>query len=99
MAAKRFHIETPEQLAELAEYAAEKKNASSLRNKARVWAANIRRCGATPWDKSLYACFSGTRDKNAGVVHFNLPESYQSVSLRYNKALNWCEQHLREVYD
>lgn len=98
MAAKRFHIETPEELRELAELARETPN--SLENLARVWYATKRRQGETNWDKTFYACFSGTRDREAAVIHFNsLQVLTHKVPLRYNKALNWCEEHLKEVYD
>ena len=97
MAAKRFSIETPEQLKELAEFAREQSN--SLMNKARIWSATKRRKGQTPWDKAFFVMFSGTRNREAAVVHFTTREELEQVPVRYNKALNWCELHLREVIE
>lgn len=98
MAAKRFHIATPEQLTELAGLAKERQK--TITNTARVWAANVRKDGKSNWDSAIYAVFSGDRTRNAEVVRFDghtMPA--YCGTLRYNLALNWCEQHLREVYD
>ena len=98
MAAKRFHIETPEQLRELAGFAKEKPN--SLENLIRVWTATKRRQGVTNWDNTFFTCFSGTRSRDAAIIHFNSQhELTHEIPVQYNKALNWCEGHLKEVYD
>ncbi len=97
MATKLFAIETPEQLKALAEFARDWPN--NLLGKARVWAATQRRQGKTPWDNSIYAMFSGTRSRDAAVVHLKQQAEMEEVPIRYNKALNWCEQNLRQVHD
>lgn len=98
MAAKRFRIETPEQLRDLAGMTKETPN--SLERLATVWSATKRRQGETNWDKTFYVCFSGTRDRNAAVIHFNsLHLLTHNVPIRYNKGLNYCESHLEEVFD
>ena len=98
MAAKRFAIETPEQLRELAALAKETPN--SLGKLATVWSATRRRQGATNCDKTFYACFSGTRSREAAVIHFNSGhELTHQVDVQYNKALQYCERNLKPVYD
>ena len=84
MAAKRFHIARPDQLQSLVKYT--KDNACSVARTARIWEAAKRRKGETRWDNGVYAGFSGDK-----LVQFG--------TLKYNLALNWCEQHLRQVYD
>lgn len=98
MAAKRFHIETPEQLQELDALA--KEQPSGLHNLIRMWTVEKRRRAVTAWDNSFYIFFSGTRERIAAIIRFDTRhELRDEVPVRYNKALNWCEQHLREVYD
>ena len=98
MAAKRFHIETPDQLRELSELTKEHPN--GLEHLIRVWTATKRKQGKTNWDNKFFACFSGTRDRISAIVHFNSQgELTHSAPIQYNKALNWCESHLKEVYD
>lgn len=96
MAAKRFHVARPEELRELAGLVKEGK----LSNMVSVWTAAKRRSGETRWDNAIYVGFSGDRSRNAEVVRFNAQgELVYCATLHYNKALNWCEQHLRPVYD
>ena len=96
MAAKRFHIATPEQLRELSEFVKEGK----LNNIASVWTAAKRRNGATRWDDKIFVGFSGDRHRVAEVVRIDAnSELVYCATLRYNLALNWCEKNLREVYD
>ena len=98
MAAKRFHIASPEELASLAEFA--KSGDDTIRRMVSVWTAARRRKGDTRWDKAIYAGFCGTRQRVAEVLRFTADDEIAYVgSLHYNKALNWCEQHLRQVYD
>ena len=98
MAVKVFHIATPEELAELSELTKERQK--TIVNMTRVWAANIRKDGESNWDNAIYAVFSGDRTRNAEVVRFSgKSEPVYCGTLRYNKALNWCEQHLLEVYE
>lgn len=98
MAAKRFHIASPAELASLAEYAKDGKE--TIKRMVSVWTAARRRKGDTRWDKAIYVGFCGTRKKQAEVVRISAESEIVYVgTLQYNKALNWCEQHLRKVYD
>lgn len=94
MAAKRFHIATPEQLRELAGFVKEGK----LNTVISVWTAVKRRNGTTHWDDKIYVGFSGDRSRTAEVVRIDAnSELVYCATLRYNLALNWCEKNLREV--
>jgi len=98
MAAKRFHIDTPEQLQELDGLT--KEQPSGLRNMIRMWTVEKRRKKETAWDGCFYIFFSGTREREAAIIRFSTAhELVNRIPVRYNKALNWCEQHLREVYE
>lgn len=95
MAAKKFHIATPEDLKSLSPLVKEGK----LDRIIGVWMAARSKRGETRWDKSIYVGFSGDRHKNAEIVRFSADgEIVYCATLQYNKALNWCEQHLRQVY-
>lgn len=96
MAAKRFHVSKPDELRALCEFVKEGK----LSNMVSVWTATARKNGATRWDDAIYVGFSGDRQRVAEVVRFSATgELVYCATLRYNLALNWCEQHLRPVYD
>lgn len=96
MAAKRFHVSKPDELRALCAFVKEGK----LDNMVSVWTATARKNGTTRWDNAIYVGFSGDRQKNAEVVRFAADgELVYCATLRYNLALNWCEQHLRPVYD
>ena len=98
MAAKRFHIASPTELVSLAEFAKDGKEA--IMRVSSIWTAASRRKGITRWDKAIYAEFCGTRRKQAEVVRFSVEGGIVYVgTLQYNKALNWCEQHLQQVFD
>ena len=98
MAEKRFHIASPAELASLAEFAKDGKK--TIERMISVWTAARRRKGDTRWDDSIYVGFCGTRKKRAEVVRFSAESEIVPVgTLQYNKALNWCEQHLRQVFD
>ena len=96
MAAKRFHIENPDQLRELAAFVKEGK----LSTIASVWTAAKRRNGTTRWDDKIFVGFSGDRNRISEVVRIDAnSELVYCATLRYNLALNWCEKNLLEVYD
>lgn len=98
MAAKRFHIARPDQLQSLVKYT--KDNACSVARTARIWEAAKHRKGETRWDNGIYAGFSGDRAREAVLFRVAAgDELVQFGTLKYNLALNWCEQHLRQVYD
>ncbi len=98
MAAKRFHVASPADLASLAEFAKDGKE--SIGRMVSVWTATMRRKGETRWDRAIYAGFCGTRRRDAEIVRISADGNIVYVgTLQYNKALNWCEQHLRQVFD
>ena len=98
MAAKRFHIATPDQLQALADFA--KSNAPTIAKVARIWAAAKKKHEHTRWDYGVYVGFSGDRKREAVLARVAAgDELVEFGTLKYNLALNWCEQHLRQVYD
>jgi len=98
MAAKRFHIATPDQLQALADFA--KSNALTIAKVARIWAAAKKKHEHTRWDYGVYVGFSGDRKRVAVLARVAAgDELVEFGTLKYNLALNWCEQHLRQVYD
>jgi len=98
MAAKRFHVARPDQLQSLVKYA--KSNAPTIARTARIWKIAKDRKGETRWDTGVYVSFSGDRTREAAVFRITAGDELVIVGeLKYNLALNWCEQHLRPVYD
>ena len=98
MAAKHYHIATPEQLQSLVPLA--KNNAPTVARVARIWKAAREKKGETRWDQEVYAGFSGDQQRTALIFRFEANGSFLEVAaLHYNKALRWCEQNLRQVYD
>ena len=98
MSAKRFHIARPDQLQTLVKYA--KTNAPTIARTARIWKIAKDKNGTTRWDTGVYASFSGDRMREAVLFRVaNGDELVEFGTLKYNLALNWCEQHLRPVYD
>ena len=98
MAAGRFHVAKPDQLQSLVKYA--RTNATTVSRMARIWKIAKEKKGDTRWDSGVYACFSGDRVREAAVYRVTAEhELIEVAALRYNLALNWCEQHLRQVYD
>lgn len=98
MAAKRFHVARPDQLQSLVKYA--KSNAPTIARTARIWKIAKDRKGETRWDTGVYVSFSGDRTREAAVFRITAGDELVIVGeLKYNLALNWCEQHLRQVFD
>ena len=96
-AAKRFHVANPGQLKALVPFA--KSNAPSLARMVRIWYAAQRK-GKDRWDYSIYVGFSGDRRREAGIVRVDANnELIVCAPLMYNKALNYCEQNMRRVYE
>ena len=96
MAAKRFHVADPEQLHELEAFVKD----GNLKTMVSVWRTTKRRDGKTRWDDRIYVGFSGDRKRIAEVMRIDTNDELLScASLHYNQALNWCEQHLKPVYD
>lgn len=95
MAAKRCHIATPEDLRQLAEFVKD----GNLNPLISIWSATVRWQGKSRWDDAFYIGFSGDRNRIAEVYRANADgELILCASMQYNKALNWCEQHLRETF-
>lgn len=98
MAAKRFHVARPDQLQTLVKYA--KTNATTVARTARIWKAAKEKKGATSWDKGVYASFSGDYERKAALYRITTEdEMLEFAKLKYNRALAFCEQHLRRVYE
>lgn len=95
MAAKRFHVARPDELRKLAEFVKEGKLDAMIR----VWTVTIRKQGKSRWDDAIYIGFSGDRNRIAEVFRIDAGgEVIRCASMQYNKALNWCEQHLQEAF-
>lgn len=94
MAAKCFHIATPDQLRELAVFV----KGGKLNTIITIWTSAKRRQGATRWDNAIFAGFSGDKSRTAEVVRISaMGERVACATLRYNPALAWCNMNLREV--
>ena len=89
---KRYHIETPEQLRELASFTKE----GSAEQIASTWSAKRRKAGKTPWDNDIYAVFIGGKNRKACIARKDANGNQTVfVWLKYNYALKWCEQNLK----
>ena len=98
MAARQFHVDTPEKLRELSTLVSD--GTSIAANMARVWTVTRRRQGGHAWDEQIYAAFSGDRARIAEIVRMdNHAPLINCGKLRYNLALRWCEKNLRQVYN
>lgn len=98
MATKRFHVARPDQLQSLVKYA--KTNAPTMARTARIWKSAKDRKGETRWDRGVYVGFFGDRKRLAVLFRVTGDdELVEFATFKYNLALNWCEQHLRQVYD
>ena len=98
MAARKFHIATPEDLQALARFA--KGAPGKISRLIRVWTANKRRLGNVRWDNALYVTFSGDRARTAEIVLFTSDNELDRCGeLQYNLALQWCKKYLREARD
>ena len=96
MASKVYRIEEPRQLMELEKFA--KETPSGLNSVIRVWQANRRKNGKTPWDNSFHVVFSGTRERKAYILRLDAKYTpVQKVPVRYNLAMHYCEEHLEET--
>lgn len=98
MAAKRFHVAKPDQLQCLVPMV--KDRPASVARVARIWKHARAKKGETRWDTGVYAGFSGDRTREAALFRVANGEELTEIGrLRYNTALRWCEQHLRQVYE
>lgn len=98
MAAKRFHVAKPDQLQCLVPMV--KDRPASVARVARIWKHAKEKKGETRWDTGVYAAFSGDRTREAALFRVTCGDELVEIStLKYNMALAWCEQHLRQVYE
>ena len=96
MSAKRFHVARPDQLQSLVKYA--KNNAPTIARTARIWKIAKDKNGTTRWDTGVYVSFSGDMAREAVVFRAaNGDEPVEVGTLKYNIALNWCEEHLKPL--
>ena len=88
---KRYHIETPEQLRAVGEFAKE----GDVKQVAAVWsAAKRKKDGKVPWDKAIHALFTGGRFRKAKIIREKGECPVTLAVLKYNLALKWCDQNL-----
>lgn len=97
MSAKRFHVARPDELQTLVKFA--KNNGPTIARAARIWRIVKDRKGETRWDTGVYVGFSGDRAREAALFRVSGDELVQLGTLKYNTALYWCEQNLRQVYN
>lgn len=89
---KRYVIETPEQLKELAFFCT-KGSYAKVHNVAKVWSANRRQYGGTVWDGKI---FVGTEKGERCVYRLGVNHEAVVFGWLEEKALEWCEKNLRE---
>lgn len=93
MAAKKFHISTPEQMAVLDGFAVEQPN--SLDKIRRIWKAAIQKKASTRWDNAFYVYFSGDNKRQSSVYRISVNGAHLPVcALRYNLAHRYCCENL-----
>lgn len=96
MAAKRFHVEKPDQLQSMVPFA--KDNACTMARMTRIWKSAKQKKGETRWDASVFAVFSGDRAREAVLYRVDAGgERIEVEKLKYNSALQWCEKNLRQA--
>lgn len=93
---RRFAVEEPEQLREMAPLVKE----GYVQNVATVWNAERRRRGGKcAWDGQIVATFK-TSGKLRSAVSMRVSSRGEEVAfaqLKYAPALAWCKEHLEEV--
>ena len=98
MAAKRFHIATPDQLQTLVQFT--NTNACTVARMARIWAAAKKKHENTGWDYAIFVSFSGDRNRYAVLLRKTSDDKLVEFGrVKYNSALAWCERNLNRVYD
>ena len=90
---KRYHVETPDQLKELNGFAKQ----GSAENLVKMWNVALRKDGKAPWDKSIFAVFDTSRGRKAYIGRKLGEGMTVNVSLKYNPALKYCEDHLKLI--
>ena len=95
--ARRFQIETPDQLLALQEYAKD----GNLSRAASIWRSTREKKGtkATSWENNIVADFCAFESRRTAIV-FRLGRERDAkmfAHLRYNPALQWCKDHLKEI--
>ena len=96
--AKRFVVENPEQLKELAGLCADGSTAKVM-NVARVWSTEWRKKEHTPWDGKIGVSFySEDRKRYACVFRLGTGNEACTIGwLKYTPALHWCDQTLKRM--
>lgn len=90
---KRYLIKTPEQLRELNTFSKE----GNVENFAKVWTVKLRKDGVSPWDNNVFVMFCTDRGKKAYICRGSGTGCTLNISLKYNPALKWCEEHLERI--
>lgn len=90
---KRYHVETPDQLKELNGFTKQ----GSAENLVKMWNVALRKDGKSPWDKSIFAVFDTSNGRKAYIGRKLGEGMTVNVSLKYNPALKYCEDHLKLI--
>lgn len=97
MATRRFQVATPDQLLALQEYAKD----GNIARAASIWRTAREKKGNkfTPWENNIVVDFCAY-DRTRTAIVFRLGRERDAKTfahLRYNPALQWCRQHLKEI--
>ena len=94
--ARRFFIDSPEQLQELETAKLLKEGGTA--NTAQVWRASQRQ-GKTAWDGKIGVCFRTEGRERSAVVYRMKADGDEAIvaRLKYNLGLEWCKNNLREA--
>lgn len=92
----QYQVQTTDQLSTLCKYSKSK----DLGRFVDVWAATLRRDGKCLWDNAFFVAFNVKPDrKREAIVYRRLPngEEVFCAELKYNQALRFCKEVLKEV--
>ena len=96
MAAKTYHVDNPEHLRDIEEYAIEKP--SGITRHISIWTTARKKKPVTRWDKAFYISFSGCKIREAFLFRIDAFGNIVRIcELRYNLALHYCQDHLQQV--
>ena len=89
---KRYVIETPEQLKELAFFCT-KGSLAKVQNVAKVWSANRKQYGGTVWDGKI---FVWTENGERCVYRLGVNREAVVFGWLAAAAAEWCKENLKE---
>ena len=93
--AKRFKVDTPEELKALNEMC----KTGSTTSIAKVWSVARRKGEKAPWDDRIYAFFAMRDGKREAYIYRESGEDQTRIIawLKYMPALNWCKENLQRI--